>query len=163
MTSAPGRKQFKLVKHTNDDPLPIRLLLLTNFTTMEALKHPNIGGKFELMHRIWTSAPRGSQHPPWDMLELKEPTALKCLPDAETKTVKQFKRMWAFILDRFSGYEGTTKDKFLAADSDPMLKLSSVKAVFDKFCVDKRKRAITPSATAVDSVEAELNAVFESD
>jgi len=138
-TKSPGKQQFVLKAPEHSVPLAINVLLLSNFTTGEAKAHTGVCGKFELMYRTWTTVARGSPHPPWDVLLAKVPTALSCLPDAETKTVKHFRRMWEFVLDRFADVEGTTKDKFLAADKDIELQLQGgVKAVFEKFCVKEK-------------------------
>jgi hypothetical protein len=142
-----SKNQRVLKMPGQNQPLPISRLLLSQFTAAEANKIPGIGGMFELMHFVWTTQAPGSEHPPFNVLLTKETTALDCLPPAETKTVKEFRKVWKFVLNQFSHIAGTDKDKLKAADLDASLKMKSLKAVYTMKCVNLDDKGGRPMST----------------
>jgi hypothetical protein len=87
------------------------------------------------------------------------------LPHADDKIVREFRRVWDFVLTRFAHVD-SLRDKFVAADKDESLAVGSLKVVFQKLVVKKdakpgrkRKALAQPDASEAalehDSMEVE--------
>lgn len=119
-------------------PLSIESLQLGNFTKVAAqISAPNEKGEkigiYRLVHRVWSTARPGSPHPPFEWLEKHVPTSLERLPHTQAAVVARFKRVYAFVLEKYSNIGECDETKFEAADADPSLDYGQLQAMFDKF------------------------------